>query len=84
MPVGPEPGPGSPVTWSLRKWLYVPRAGASAADVEAWFSGAEAPADAADAPSLAPWREADEPLYIIRDGIVVIPNATVVPDGTVI
>jgi glucose-1-phosphate adenylyltransferase len=29
-------------------------------------------------------READEPLYVIRDGIVVIPNATVVPDGTVI
>jgi glucose-1-phosphate adenylyltransferase len=29
-------------------------------------------------------READERLYVIRDGIVVIPNATVVPDGTVI
>jgi glucose-1-phosphate adenylyltransferase len=29
-------------------------------------------------------KEADEPLYVIRDGIVVIPNGTVVPDGTVI
>jgi glucose-1-phosphate adenylyltransferase len=29
-------------------------------------------------------REAGEPLYVIRDGIVVIPNGTVVPDGTVI
>jgi glucose-1-phosphate adenylyltransferase len=29
-------------------------------------------------------READDPLYVIRDGIVVIPNGMVVPDGTVI
>jgi glucose-1-phosphate adenylyltransferase len=29
-------------------------------------------------------REAEEPHYIIRDGIVVIPNGTIVPDGTVI
>jgi hypothetical protein len=62
--VGPEPGPGSPVSWSLRRWPYVPRAAASAADLEAWFSGAEAPADAGAAPSLAPWREADEPLRL--------------------
>ncbi len=29
-------------------------------------------------------QEAEAPLYVIRDGIVVIPNGTVVPDGTVI
>ncbi len=29
-------------------------------------------------------QEADAELYVIRDGIVVIPNGTVVPDGTVI
>ena len=26
-------------------------------------------------------RQADHELYVIRDGIVVIPNATVIPDG---
>jgi glucose-1-phosphate adenylyltransferase len=29
-------------------------------------------------------RDAESDLYVIRDGIVVIPNGTVVPDGTVI
>jgi glucose-1-phosphate adenylyltransferase len=27
-------------------------------------------------------RHADHELYVIRDGIVVVPNATVIPDGT--
>ena len=29
-------------------------------------------------------REAEGEHYVIRDGIVVVPNAAVVPDGTVI
>ena len=30
------------------------------------------------------FEDAESDLYVIRDGIVVIPNGTVVPDGTVI
>jgi hypothetical protein len=29
-------------------------------------------------------REAETAMYVIRDGIVVLPRGTVVPDGTVI
>jgi hypothetical protein len=61
--LGPEPGPGSPLKWGRRQWLYAPSGGVSAAELEAWFSGGEA-ADGQAAPSLAAWREGDEPLRL--------------------
>jgi hypothetical protein len=59
----PEAGPGTPRAWGRLGWLLAPRIDLSAADLERWLAGGDAPGlEAAGrvTPSLLLWRDAGD------------------------
>jgi hypothetical protein len=69
VPLAPEGGPGAGHAWTRRGWLPAPRPAATAADLERWFAGPDAPAPAPAAggdaaPALVCWRDGFGPLAV--------------------